>query len=103
VIVGVGKGLTVIVFGAAVPAHPFASVTVRVYVPDELTEIEEEVCPVDHRYAGYVLLELNVVELPWHIDCPPVTVMFGVGSALMVIESASDLLVQPRPSVICTL
>ncbi|MBL0238322.1 MAG: hypothetical protein IPQ02_17455 [Saprospiraceae bacterium] len=87
VIVTTGFGSTVNV-RLAVPVHPFASVTVTLYVPAVLTLILCVVAVVDHKYVNGAVptlgLAVNVLLVPAHILLPPVIVTTGFGSTVNV-------------------
>ena len=79
---------------ALVEVQPFASVVVKVYVPDVVTEIELEVAPVLHVLPD-VALEVKVAVCGAQIDvCDAVIVGVG-GSGFVVTTTAADVAEQP--------
>lgn len=72
-----GNGLTTTDW-LAFPEHPLLSVTVTVYVPVELTEIDGDVDPLDHWMvlpAGTDRFTLP----PWQMEVGPDAVIPGAG------------------------
>ena len=80
----------------AFPEQPLLSVTVTVYVPLVLTEIDGDVDPLDHATvfpAGTDRFTL----LPWQMEVGPEAVIPGAGFGNTCTETVSDTAVQLLP------
>ena len=99
VIVAFGLGETLTVFDA-VAEHPFASVTVTLYVvvADGETVVAAVVAPVLQRYE-VPPDAVNVTELPAHIVAGPVIVAVAGAFTETVFDALAE---QPLESVTCT-
>ena len=81
--------------------HPYAFVTVTVYVLDVVTPMLEVVAPVLHRYPT-APAPCRVVVAPVQADTVPDGVMGAVGIVLMTTYVGADVAVHPEPLVTIT-
>ena len=81
--------------------HPYALVTVTVYVFDVVTPMLDVVAPVLHRYPT-APAPVSVVVAPVQAETVPEGVILAVGIVLMTTYVGAEVAVHPEPLVTIT-